>query len=123
MKMHNCGLFSAEACPDSAAVEFFSEGDCQPPHIEHHDFDRPVFTLSLGSTQRIVMGQKIHIHEAGKFVSDVELALPTGSVLARKDHSANVPKLAVPCVSAPRVSITFRRIKPRFLQQQQGHVS
>jgi len=112
MKMHNCGLFryitlpsraqpglaepsppfptpppfSAEACPDSAAVEFFSEGDCQPPHIEHHDFDRPVFTLSLGSTQRIVMGQKIHTREAGKFVSDVELALPTGSVLARKDH-------------------------------------
>ena len=47
---------------------------------------RPIFTLSLGSTQRIMMGQKIRTVRAGKFEADVELALPNGSVLVRQGH-------------------------------------
>ena len=37
--------------PDSAIINFYSEGDCIPPHIDHHDFARPFVTLSLLSEQ------------------------------------------------------------------------
>ena len=32
------------------------------------------------------MGQKVRVREAGQFESDVELAIPNGSVLARQGH-------------------------------------
>jgi len=115
-RMYEKGLFSDDQRPDSATIDIFNQGDCMPPHSEHQDFLRPIFTLTLGSDQqqRIVMGQKVRVREAGQFESDVDLAIPNGSVLARQSHSANVPKLAVPSVSSHHVRVTFRKMRPQF---------
>ena len=37
--------------PDSCIVNLYQEGDCIPPHVDHHDFARPFVTLSLLSEQ------------------------------------------------------------------------
>ena len=46
-------IFDASTRPDSCIVNFYSEGDCIPPHIDHHDFSRPFVTLSLLSEQAL----------------------------------------------------------------------
>ena len=47
----------------SLQVSVYAAGDCAPPHIEHHDFERPWFVLSLGSDPLVALGQ--HIRSAG----------------------------------------------------------
>ena len=88
----------------------YSEGDCIPPHIDHHDFVRPFVTLSLLSEQPILFGKEIKIVEDGIFDAPVRVALPVGSVLVLNGNGADVAKHCIPAVSAERVSITFRKI-------------
>ena len=105
------GVIHSEQIPNCAAVNVFNTGDCMPPTIEHHDFARPIFVVSLVSQQRVVFGQKIRTPLAGQFCGDFELALPALSVLVLEGHSADVIKSAVPCVNAQRVTITLRRMR------------
>ena len=88
-----------------------SEGDCIPPHIDHHDFVRPFVTLSLLSEQPILFGKEIKIVEDGIFDAPVRVALPVGSVLVLNGNGADVAKHCVPAVSGERVSITFRKMR------------
>ena len=46
-RMCERGIFDATTRPDSCIINFYSEGDCIPPHIDHTDFTRPFVTLSL----------------------------------------------------------------------------
>lgn len=102
------GVIGADQTPNSAAVNVFNAGDCMPPVLEHHDFERPIFVVSLQSQQPIVFGQKIRTPKAGQFSGDFELMLPRRSVLMLEGHSADVTKHAMPCVSAQRVEIVLR---------------
>ena len=50
-RMASRGIFTAATRPDSCIINYYSEGDCIPPHIDHLDFTRPFVTLSLLSEQ------------------------------------------------------------------------
>ena len=74
--------------PDSCIINFYSEGDCIPPHIDHHDFDRPFVTLSLLSEQPILFGTEIGVAGDGEFTAPFRLMLPVGSVLVLDGNGA-----------------------------------
>jgi alkylated DNA repair protein alkB family protein 5 len=59
---------------------FFScaQGDCIPPHIDHHDFLRPFCTLSLLTEAEIVFGTRLETVGEGLFDGPVRIALPVG---------------------------------------------
>jgi alkylated DNA repair protein alkB family protein 5 len=104
-------IFTSATRPDSCIINLYSEGDCIPPHIDHHDFVRPFVTLSLLSEQPILFGKEIKIVEDGIFDAPVRVALPVGSVLVLNGNGADVAKHCVPAVSGERVSITFRKMR------------
>ena len=112
-RMTRRGIFNAATRPDSCIINFYSEGDCIPPHIDNHDFSRPFVTLSLVSEQSILFGPNIKILSEGEFEAPFSMALPVGSVLVLDGAGADVCKHCVPGVSEDRISITFRRIDQR----------
>ena len=112
------GVFTPATRPDSCIINFYSEGDCIPPHIDHHDFTRPFVTLSLLSEQPILFGEKISIVDEGEFAAPYSMPLPVGSVLVLDGNGADVAKHCVPAVRADRVSITFRKIDPAKIRME-----
>ena len=72
------GILPKHKEPDTAIVNVYDVEDCIPPHIDHHDFDRPFCTISLLSEQHIMFGSKIISRGPGDFVCDYEMPLPTG---------------------------------------------
>ncbi|KAI3715719.1 hypothetical protein L6452_22705 [Arctium lappa] len=96
--------------PNSCIVNIYEEGDCIPPHIDHHDFLRPFCTISFLTECNILFGSNLKIVGPGEFAGPVSIPLPTGSVLILKDNGADVAKHCVPAVPAKRISITFRRM-------------
>ena len=110
------GIFNQQTRPDSCIINFYTEGDCIPPHIDHLDFTRPFVTLSLLSEQSILFGASIAIVDEGEFAAPFACALPLGSVLVLDGNGANVAKHCVPSVRADRVSITFRKIDHRKIK-------
>ena len=115
-KMIARGIFTSETRPDTCIVNFYTEGDCIPPHIDHLDFTRPFVTLSLLSEQAILFGANIKIVDEGEFAAPFSCPLPLGSVLVLDGNGANVAKHCVPSVKSDRVSITFRRIDHRKIK-------
>ncbi|PIA47335.1 hypothetical protein AQUCO_01400182v1 [Aquilegia coerulea] len=96
--------------PDSCIVNIYDEGDCIPPHIDHHDFLRPFCTVSFLSECNILFGTKLRILGPGEFNGDVAIPLPLGSVLVLNGNGADVAKHCVPAVPTKRISITFRKM-------------
>ncbi|KAF5201400.1 Rna demethylase alkbh9b [Thalictrum thalictroides] len=96
--------------PDSCIVNIYEEGDCIPPHIDHHDFVRPFCTVSFLSECNILFGAKLKIVGPGDFSGDVAIPLPLGSVLVLNGNGADVAKHCVPGVPTKRISITFRKM-------------
>jgi|APGre2960657444_1045066.scaffolds.fasta_scaffold06383_4 hypothetical protein len=109
-RMVRWGVLPAAVRPDSCIVNIYEEGDCIPPHIDHHDFTRPFCTLSLLSEAPIVFGTRLTVVSEGVFTGAFALPLPTGSVCVINGASADVAKHAIPGVPSKRVSITFRRV-------------
>jgi hypothetical protein len=72
------GILPKHKEPDTAIINVYDVEDCIPPHIDHHDFDRPFCTISLLSEQHIMFGSKIISRGPGDFVCDYEMPLPTG---------------------------------------------
>ena len=72
------GILPKHKEPDTAIINVYDVEDCIPPHIDHHDFDRPFCTISLLSEQHIMFGSKIISRGPGDFVGDYEMPLPTG---------------------------------------------
>ena len=66
-RMEDREIFDEQTRPDSCIVNFYDEGDCIPPHIDHHDFARPFVTLSLLSEQSILFGREIRALGDGRF--------------------------------------------------------
>ncbi|KAL4588471.1 hypothetical protein LXL04_001362 [Taraxacum kok-saghyz] len=96
--------------PNSCIVNIYEEGDCIPPHIDHHDFLRPFCTTSFLTECNILFGSSLKIAGPGEFVGPVSIPLPVGSVLILKGNGADVAKHCVPAVPAKRISITFRKM-------------
>jgi alkylated DNA repair dioxygenase AlkB len=96
--------------PDSCIVNIYDEGDCIPPHIDHHDFVRPFCTVSLLSECNIIFGSNLKILGPGEFAGSTAIPLPMGSVLILNGNGADVAKHSVPAVPCKRISITFRKM-------------
>ncbi|KAL5704284.1 mRNA N(6)-methyladenine demethylase [Ranunculus cassubicifolius] len=88
--------------PDSCIVNIYEEGDCIPPHIDHHDFLRPFCTVSFLSECNILFGSTLKIVGPGEFSGDVAIPLPLGSVLILNGNGADVAKHCVPKVPTKR---------------------
>ncbi|PON65481.1 Alpha-ketoglutarate-dependent dioxygenase AlkB-like [Parasponia andersonii] len=71
-------VLPATCIPDSCIVNIYDEGDCIPPHIDHHDFARPFCTISFLSECDILFGPNLKILEAGEFYGPGRIRLPTG---------------------------------------------
>nr|GME16158.1 RNA demethylase ALKBH5-like [Ipomoea batatas] len=96
--------------PNSCIVNIYEEGDCIPPHIDHHDFVRPFCTVSFLSECNILFGSSLKIVSPGEFSGPVSIPLPKGSVLVLQGNGADVAKHCVPGVPSKRISVTFRKM-------------
>ncbi|ERM98640.1 hypothetical protein AMTR_s00109p00099300 [Amborella trichopoda] len=105
-------VLPTDCIPNSCIVNIYEEGDCIPPHIDHHDFVRPFCTVSFLSECNIVFGANLKIVGPGDFAGSFSIPLPVGSVLILNGNSADVAKHSVPGVLAKRISITFRKMDP-----------
>ncbi|XP_020587053.1 RNA demethylase ALKBH5-like [Phalaenopsis equestris] len=103
-------IMPSSCIPNSCIINIYEEGDCIPPHIDHHDFERPFCTVSFVSESSILFGTDIDITGPGEFRGSVEISLPRGSVLILKGNGADITKHCIPGVRHRRVSITFRRM-------------
>jgi mRNA N6-methyladenine demethylase len=108
------GVLPASKEPDSAIINLYEEGDCIPPHIDHHDFSRPFCTLSLLSRQSIMFGRRLVPQGPGEFVElgdrALHIPLAPGSCLVLKGNGADLAMHCVPPVSDRRISITLRKM-------------
>lgn len=96
--------------PNSCIVNIYDEGDCIPPHVDHHDFLRPFCTVSFLTECNILFGSNLKIVGPGEFSGPVSIPLPVGSVLILNGNGADVAKHCVPAVPTKRISITFRKM-------------
>ena len=97
-------------CPDSAIVNFYSPGDCIPPHVDHPHYERPFCAVSLQSDAPILFGTAIGIAGPGAFDAPFALQLPKGSCVVFDGNAGDLAQHCIPAVPARRISITFRRI-------------
>ncbi|KAL5705986.1 mRNA N(6)-methyladenine demethylase [Ranunculus cassubicifolius] len=96
--------------PNSCIVNIYDEGDCIPPHIDHHDFVRPFCTVSFLTEANILFGSNLKVVAPGEFSGPASIPLPVGSVLILQGNGADVAKHCVPAVPGKRISITFRKM-------------
>lgn len=73
-------VLPATCIPNSCIVNIYDEGDCIPPHIDHHDFLRPFCTVSFLTECNIVFGSNLKILSPGEFSGPVSIPLPVGYV-------------------------------------------
>ncbi|XP_020598766.1 uncharacterized protein LOC110038310 [Phalaenopsis equestris] len=106
-------ILPASYIPNSCFINIYVEGDCIPPHIDHHHFVRPFCTVSFISKRNILFGKEIDIVGPGEFRGVVEIPLPVGSVLVLKGNGADVTKHCIPGVRRRRVSLTCYRMDDR----------
>ncbi|GAB2283601.1 hypothetical protein Dimus_018107 [Dionaea muscipula] len=103
-------ILPSTCIPNSCIVNIYDEGDCIPPHIDHHDFVRPFCTVSFLSECNILFGSNLKIIGPGEFSGPISIPLPVGSVLILNGKGADVAKHCVPAVPAKRISVTFRKM-------------
>ncbi|CAM8899150.1 unnamed protein product [Rhodiola kirilowii] len=103
-------ILPSTCVPNSCIVNIYDDGDCIPPHIDHHDFVRPFCTVSFVTESNIVFGHNLKILSPGEFSGPVTIPLPVGSVLILNGNGADVAKHCVPSVRGKRISITFRKM-------------
>ncbi|KAK4254371.1 hypothetical protein QN277_009766 [Acacia crassicarpa] len=103
-------IIPATCIPNSCVVNIYEEGDCIPPHIDHHDFVRPFSTVSLLSECDILFGSNLKVVRPGEFEGPAFVTLPVGSVFIFNGNGADKAKHCIPSVRTKRISITFRRV-------------
>lgn len=109
-RMVRWNIVPSTCIPDSCIVNIYEEGDCIPPHIDHHDFERPFYTVSFLNECNILFGSNLKVVSAGEFAGPVSISLPVGSVFVLNGNGADVAKHCIPSVSSKRISITFRKM-------------
>ncbi|XP_020593215.1 RNA demethylase ALKBH5-like [Phalaenopsis equestris] len=103
-------ILPADCIPNSCIINIYEAGDCIPPHVDRHDFVRPVCTVSFINKCNIMFRTEIQIVGDGEFQGFVEIPLPVGSILVLKGNGADVAKHCIPGVLYPRNSITLKRM-------------
>ncbi|KAK7302423.1 hypothetical protein RJT34_13313 [Clitoria ternatea] len=109
-RMVRWNIVPSTCIPDSCIVNIYDEGDCIPPHIDHHDFVRPFYTVSFVNECEILFGSNLQVLCPGEFSGPISIPLPKGSVFVLSGNGANVTKHCIPSVSSKRISITFRKM-------------
>jgi alkylated DNA repair protein alkB family protein 5 len=79
-RMVKWNVLPASCIPNSCIVNIYDEGDCIPPHIDHHDFVRPFCTVSFLTECNILFGSNLKILSPGEFLGPVSIPLPIGYV-------------------------------------------
>jgi len=77
-RMVRWNIIPSSCIPDSCIVNIYEEGDCIPPHIDHHDFVRPFYTVSFLSQCKILLGSNLQVVSAGEFAGPISISLPVG---------------------------------------------
>ncbi|RDY01838.1 RNA demethylase ALKBH5, partial [Mucuna pruriens] len=108
-RMVKWNIIPSTCIPDSCIVNIYEEGDCIPPHIDHHDFVRPFYTVSFLNECKILFGSNLQVICPGEFAGPVSISLPVGSVFILNGNGADVAKHCISSVSSKRISITFRK--------------
>ncbi|KAL1508060.1 hypothetical protein AB1Y20_007656 [Prymnesium parvum] len=108
-RLEAAAVFTAAQRPDSCCVNVYEPGCWLPPHVDSAAFDRPFFTLSLASAQRVVFGEHIG-GERGEWHGELSVLMPEGSVLRLDGLAAGPWKHALPRATRRRVSLTFRKL-------------
>ncbi|XP_020598318.1 uncharacterized protein LOC110037920 [Phalaenopsis equestris] len=103
-------ILPATCILNSCIINIYDEGDCIPPHIDHHNFVRPFCKVSFMSKSNILFGKQIDIVDLGEFRGVVEIPLPVGSVFILKGNMADVAKQCISGVRHRRVSVTFYKM-------------
>jgi alkylated DNA repair dioxygenase AlkB len=88
--------------PDACCVNFYSQGQWLPDHVDSRKFERPLVTVSLGSEQCVLFKRRGCLTRC--------LRLPVGSALRLDNEAANEWTHGLPPATSPRVSLTFRRL-------------
>ncbi|CAJ2670060.1 unnamed protein product [Trifolium pratense] len=114
-RMVRWNIIPQTCVPDSCIVNIYDVGDCIPPHIDHHDFVRPFYSVSFLSEAKILFGSNLKAIRPGEFSGPASISLPVGSVFVLKGNGADIAKHCVPSVSSKRISITFRKMDERKL--------
>ncbi|XP_027338480.1 RNA demethylase ALKBH9B-like isoform X1 [Abrus precatorius] len=109
-RMIRWNIVPSTCIPDSCIVNIYDEGDCIPPHIDHHDFLRPFYTVSFLNECEILFGSNLQVVSPGEFSGPFPIPLPVGSVFVLNGNGANIAKHCIPSVSSKRISITFRKM-------------
>lgn len=79
-RMVSWNILPSTCIPNSCIVNIYEEGDCIPPHVDHHDFVRPFCSLSLLTECNIVFGSTLKVVGPGDFSGPVSIPLPVGYV-------------------------------------------
>lgn len=77
-RMVRWNIIPSTCIPDSCIVNIYEEGDCIPPHIDHHDFVRPFYTVSFLNECKIVLGSNLQVVSPGQFSGPASISLPVG---------------------------------------------
>ncbi|XP_020599118.1 RNA demethylase ALKBH5-like, partial [Phalaenopsis equestris] len=109
-RMVKWNILPANCIPNSCIINIYEEGDCIPPHIDHHDFVRPFCMVSFLSKSNTLFGKEIRIVGPGEFRGSMEIPLSVGSVLVLKGNGVVVAKHCIRGVRHRRVSVTFCRM-------------
>ncbi|XLU33677.1 hypothetical protein S245_069743 [Arachis hypogaea] len=112
-RMVRWNIVPSTCIPDSCIVNIYDEGDCIPPHIDHHDFLRPFYTVSFLNQCDILFGKNLQALSPGEFSGPASIPLPVGSVFVINGNGANIAKHCIPSVKSKRISITFRKMDPK----------
>ncbi|WVY93290.1 hypothetical protein V8G54_032378 [Vigna mungo] len=99
-RMVRWNIVHSSCIPDSCIVNIYEEGDCIPPHIDHHDFVRPFYTVSFLSECKILFGSNLQVVSAGEFAGPISISLPVGSVFVLNGNGADIAKHCIPSVSS-----------------------
>lgn len=114
-RMVRWNIIPPTCVPDSCIVNIYDVGDCIPPHIDHHDFVRPFYSVSFLNEAKILFGSNLKAVRPGEFFGPASISLPVGSVFVLKGNGADIAKHCIPSVSSKRISITFRKMDKRKL--------
>ena len=110
------GLLPSSVRPDSCIINFYSPGDCIPPHVDHESYYRPISTLSLMGEEPILIGSRFRCRERSTWDvvkgKGLSVMLPRRSLLVLGGNSGNVAKHCISACKTHRISITLRKQPP-----------
>jgi alkylated DNA repair dioxygenase AlkB len=99
-KLKKLGI--VQQTPDACCVNFYSQGQWLPDHVDSKKFERPLVTVSLGSEQCVLFKRRGYLARC--------IRLPVGSALRLDGAAADDWTHGLPPATSPRISLTFRRL-------------